>query len=72
MTERGKQDLLDIVDARTRTSSILLAGRLPFKEWHAYIDNPMIADAILDPIAGASHRVQFGGDSMRRIKTARK
>lgn len=72
MTDCGKQGLLDIVDSRTRTSSILLAGQLPFKEWRAYIDNPMVADAILDRIAGASHRVQLCGVSMRRMKTARK
>ena len=72
MTERGKQDLLDIIDARTRTSSILLAGQLPFKEWHAYIDNPMVADAILDRVANASHRIQLSEESMRRLGMARK
>jgi len=67
MTELGKQDLLDIVDARVRTSSILLAGQLPFKDWHAYIDNPMVADAVLDRIANTSHRIQLAGESMRRL-----
>ena len=52
LTELGKHDLLDIVDARTRSASILLAGQLPFKEWHAYIDNPMVADAVLDLTGG--------------------
>ncbi|MFA4940771.1 IS21-like element helper ATPase IstB [Brevundimonas sp.] len=72
MTERGKQDLLDIIDARTRTSSVLLAGQLPFKEWRAYIDNPMVADAILDRVANSSHRIQLSGESMRRMTVARK
>ena len=67
MTELGKQDLLDVIDARTRTSSILLAGQLPFKEWHGYIDNPMVADAILDRVASTSHRIQLKGESMRRL-----
>jgi len=67
MTELGKQDLLDVIDARVRTSSILLAGQLPFKEWHAYIDSPMVADAILDRLANTSHRVQLSGESMRRL-----
>ncbi len=71
MTERGKQDLLDVIDARTRTASVLLAGQLPFKEWHAYIDNPMVADAILDRIANTSHRVQLSGESMRRLMSPR-
>lgn len=67
MTEVGKQDLLDVIDARTRTSSILLAGQLPFKDWHGYIDNPMVADAILDRVANTSHRLQLKGESMRRL-----
>jgi len=71
MTERGKQDLLDIIGARTRTDSVLLAGQLPFKEWHAYIDNPLVADAILDRIANTSHRVQLSSESMRRLMSLR-
>lgn len=71
MTELGKQDLLDVIDARTRTASVLLAGQLPFKEWHAYIDNPMVADAILDRVASTSHRIQLGGESMRRMTSTR-
>jgi len=71
MTELGKQDLLDVIDARTRTASVLLAGQLPFKEWHAYIDNPMVADAILDRVANTSHRIQLGGESMRRLASTR-
>jgi hypothetical protein len=59
----AKQDLLDVIDARTRIASILLAGQLLFKEWHAYIDNPMVADAILDRVANTSHRIQLGGES---------
>lgn len=70
MTELGKQDLLDIVDAKVRSGSILLAGQLPFKDWHAYIDNPMVADAILDRIANTSHRIQLAGESMRKRRPA--
>lgn len=69
MTELGKQDLLDIIDARTRTSSVLLAGQLPFKDWHAYIDNPMVADAILDRVVNTTHRIQLTGESMRKLTT---
>lgn len=68
MTELGKQDLLDIIDARVKTASTLLAGQLPFKEWHSYIDNPMVADAILDRMINTSHRVQLSGESMRKLK----
>ena len=71
LTELGKHDLLDIVDARTRSASILLAGQLPFKEWHAYIDHPMVADAVLDRMINTSHRIQLAGESMRRLGSRR-
>lgn len=54
MTERGKYN------ACTRSSSMLLAGQLPFKGWHACIDNPMVADAILDRIVGVARRSLYG------------
>lgn len=68
MTELGKQDLLDTIDARVKTASTLLAGQLRFKEWHTYIDNPMVADAILDRMINTRHRVQLTGESMRNVK----
>lgn len=70
MTEVGKQDLLDIVDARTQSASLLLAGQLPLKDWHAYIDHPMVADAILDRIVNTTHKIQLSGESMRRVVKA--
>lgn len=70
MTEVGKQDLLDIVDARTQSASLLLAGQLPLKDWHAYIDHPMVADAILDRVINTTHKIQLSGESMRRVKAA--
>lgn len=68
MTEQGKLDLLDIVDGRTRSGSIIYCGQLPLKDWHAYIDSPMVADAIVDRAASNAHRLQLQGDSMRRVQ----
>lgn len=68
MIEQGKLDLLDIVDGRTRSGSIIYRGQLPLKDWHAYIDSPMVADAIVDRVASNAHRLQLHGDSMRRVQ----
>ena len=70
MTEVGKQDLLDIVDARTQSASLLLAGQLPLKDWHAYIDHPMVADPILERVINTTHKIQLSGESMRRVVKA--
>lgn len=68
MTEQGKQDLLDIVDSRTRSGSIIYSGQLPLKDWHDYIASPMVADAIVDRVASNAHRLQLHGESMRRVQ----
>lgn len=66
---RGKQDLLEILDARVGAQSTIIAGQLPFQEWHDHIDEPALADAILDRIMHTSFRLELTGESMRRLKS---
>ncbi len=56
-TEQGKHDLLDIVDSRTRSGSIIFSGQLPLKEWLAYIGDLMVASTIVDRVANNAFRV---------------
>jgi DNA replication protein DnaC len=65
---RGKQDLLEILDARVGSQSTIIAGQLPFQDWHDHIDEPALADAILDRIMHTSFRIEMAGESMRRLK----
>ncbi len=44
------RDLLEIVEDRTNQSSLILTSQLPIEEWHGYLHNATIADAILDRI----------------------
>ena len=66
-TARGKQDLLEILDARVGSTSTIIAGQLPFQDWHEHIDEPALADAILDRVVHSSFRVELSGESMRRL-----
>lgn len=68
MGNRGRQDLLEVIDDRVNTSSIAITSQLPIGEWHAYLGEPTIADAILDRIVHTAHRIQLQGDSMRKLK----
>lgn len=65
---RGKQDLLEILDARVGVSSTIIAGQLPFQDWHNHIDEPALADAILDRIVHSSFKMELTGESMRKVK----
>lgn len=64
--ERGKQDLLELLDARVGDKSTIVAGQRPFAEWHAFLDNPILADAILDRMSQQAYKLNLKGESMRR------
>jgi len=66
ITPRGRQELLEIVDDRIGSGSILITSQLPIDKWHAYFDEPTIADAILDRLVHRSHRIELRGESLRK------
>ena len=65
---RGRQDLLEVIDDRMNSGSVAITSQLPISEWHAYLGEPTIADAILDRIVHSAHRIQLQGESMRKLK----
>ena len=60
------RDLLEIVEDRTHTSSLIITSQLPIKDWHGHLHNPTIADAILDRIIHNAHKIDIEGDSQRK------
>jgi DNA replication protein DnaC len=39
---------------------------LPINHWHAWLNDPTVADAILDRLVHRSHRLALKGESLRR------
>jgi len=62
------RNLLEIVEDRTNCSSLIITSQLPIKEWHAYLHNATIADAILDRIIHNAHKINLAGESQRKVK----
>lgn len=49
--------------------SVIVTSQLPVAKWYDYINEPTIADAIMDRLtAGDTHRIELKGDSLRRKK----
>src|SRR5712691_6057915 len=63
-----RRDLLEIVEDRYDTRSILITSQLPVDRWYEIIGNPTLADAILDRIIHNAYRIELTGDSMRKLK----
>ena len=64
-----RSDLLEILDDRVNARSTIITSQLPVDHWHAYLNAPALADAILDRVIHGSHRIELKGESMRKMKT---
>jgi DNA replication protein DnaC len=66
------RDLLEIVEDRVNQSSLIVTSQLGIKDWHGYLHNATIADAILDRIVHNAYKIEFQGDSdSQRKKNAK-
>jgi DNA replication protein DnaC len=61
------REILDFLDDRYRRSSCLFATQFPVNQWHQQIQDPTLADAILDRIVHDSLRLALKGESMRKL-----
>ena len=65
--ESGERtDLLELLDDRVGTKATIITSQLAVNKWHAWLDEPTIADAILDRIVHTSHRITLKGPSLRK------
>jgi DNA replication protein DnaC len=58
-------DLFEIIEERTFNGSIIITAQLPIKDWHAYLGNETIADAMMDRLIHTAHKLELKGPSMR-------
>ncbi|MCZ2104976.1 MAG: IS21-like element helper ATPase IstB [Burkholderiales bacterium] len=61
-----RNDLLELLDDRVGTRSTLITSQLPVSAWHEWLNDATLADAILDRIVHAAHKIALKGESMRR------
>jgi DNA replication protein DnaC len=60
------RELLEILEDRYQRRSTLVASQLPVANWHEYLGDPTLADAILDRLVHNAHTLTLKGDSMRK------
>ena len=66
------RDLLEIVEDRVNQSSLIVTSQLGIKDWHGYLHNATIADAILDRIVHNAYKIEFQRDAdSQRKKNAK-
>ena len=67
MTQSERQDLLELIDDRTKKST-LITSQIRVKAWHEVIGEPTLADAILDRIVHRAQTIELTGESIRKTK----
>lgn len=65
ITAPERNDLLEVLDDRVKTRATLVTSQLPVASWHAWLEEPTLADAILDRLVHGAHRIALKGESLR-------
>lgn len=60
--------LLDILEDRYGNGSTIITSQLPIDSWYNFIDEPTLADAIMDRLSASAHRITLAGQSLRKKK----
>lgn len=58
--------LMDIIDDKQQTGSIIVTTQYPTLQWHKKLPDPTVADAICDRLIHRAYKFELGGDSMRK------
>lgn len=61
-----RTDLLELLDDRVGSKATLITSQLAINAWHAWIDDPTVADAILDRLVHTAQRIELKGPSQRK------
>lgn len=68
LNQEQRRDLLEVLDDRHNCSSTIVTSQLPIKLWHETINDPTLADAILDRVVHNAYRIELKGASMRKLR----
>lgn len=68
-TDEQRRDLLEILEDRHGRRSSLITSQIPLEHWHETINDPTLADAILDRLVHNAYKINLKGDSMRKRKS---
>jgi len=66
LREQERRDVLEILEDRHASRSTVFTSQLPVENWHDYLGDPTIADAILDRVVHNAHRLKLKGPSRRK------
>jgi DNA replication protein DnaC len=67
-TEAQRHDLLEVLEDRYAARATVVTSQLPRENWHEWIGEPTLADAILDRLVHNAYKIELDGPSRRKTK----
>jgi DNA replication protein DnaC len=68
LSQNERHDLLEVIEDRHGARSTIITSQLPISSWYAYLNEPTVADALLDRLLAGAHRLELKGDSLRKTR----
>ena len=68
VSDEERRHLLELLEDRYGTRSTIVTSQLAPGDWHDYLADPTLADAICDRIVHHAHRLMLKGPSRRKEK----
>lgn len=66
LSDEDRDDFFEIVEDRYMTGCTIITSQLPIKNWHEFMGDATIADAVMDRLLQVSYRFELKGASMRK------
>lgn len=69
LNDENRRDVLELLEDRHGRGATIVTSQFPVDHWHAAIDHPTLADAILDRLVHNAYKITLNGESMRKRPT---
>ena len=69
LSAEQQRHLLELLDDRYDTRSTIATSQYPVEQWHETMEDPTLADAVLDRLIHNAHKIELVGESMRKKKS---
>lgn len=60
-------DFMELIDDRSQAVTII-TSQLPTENWYTSMEDPTVADAVLDRLVHNAYKIKMTGESMRKIR----
>jgi len=69
VTVRDLTPLMDIIEEKQQTGSIIITTQYPIAKWHHRMPDPTMADAICDRLTSKAYKFNMKGEQSMRTKS---